>query len=400
MINTMGGREAVLREYETGELVCRQGTQAVRAFVLHSGSLRSVVVPDKVLIEADEARLQRGHDITLYSEPQAMIELEGALTGHYLTSLIAAEPTVVAEFPVDSRAVMSMVQEDPAFGLSMARSLARRLVAANKSLGSSQRLASRFMRDFQGLCTDFYNLVQRIGDDAEGEDFVLQALSAAKRTWAYSIGEGGGAELTRNTRVMMARVVDNNNMVGKQHRLKAGDLLCRRGDPGDSVYMLVSGRLSVRLGSEQFGIVRPGETVGEIGVLLGEEEPKRIADIQADEPSVVGVIPSEHFPRMICEQPKLLINLCRFMCLRVKSFEQLAGESEDALRAVMQRFAGPSATFEADVGGLRDAFEVLVSEHDLPLKAEAEALGNLVARWQERQVELANKTPAGTRPAG
>ncbi|MCB9932713.1 MAG: cyclic nucleotide-binding domain-containing protein [Planctomycetes bacterium] len=392
----MSAREAVVREFAPGELVCRQGAQANRAFILRAGSLRSSVVPEKVLTEADDARLRRGHDVNLYTEAGAILELEGGLTGHYLTSLIAGETTIVAEFPVDTRAVMSMIQEAPAFGLSLARSLARRMVAANKSLGGAQRLASRFLRDFQGLCTDFYNLVQRIGDDAEGEDDVLQVLSAAKRSWSYGNGEVGGAELTKNTRVIMARVVDDRNMVGKQHRLKAGDLLCRRGDPGYSVYLLVSGRLSVRIGSEQYGVVRPGETVGEIGVLLGDEEPKRIADIQADEPSVVGVIPSDQFPKLVMEQPKLLINLCRLMCLRVKSFEQLAGESEDALRAVAARYVGEDATFLEDVEKLREQLEMLAGEHDLPLEGEVEALNAMGERWLARREELNEKLPAET----
>lgn len=390
----MTAREATVREYAPGELICRQGAQADRAFMLKSGSIRSVVVPDKVLVEADEGRLRRGHDVTLYTECGNILELEGGLTGHYITTLIAGETTMVAEVPVDTRAVMSMIQAEPGFGLSLARMLARRLVAANKSLGSSQRLASRFLRDFQGLCTDLYNLVQRVGDDAQGEDDVLQALSAAKRTWSYGVGEGGGAELTKNTRVIMARVVDDRAMVSKQHKLKAGDLLCRRGDPGTSVYLLVSGRLSVRIGSEQYGVVRPGETVGEIGVLLGDEEPRRIADIQADEPSVVGVIPSEHFPKLVVEQPKLLINLCRLFCLRVKSFEQLASESDDALRAVSARFIGSDATYLEDVSGLREQFELLAAEHDLPLEGEIEALNTMFERWESRRDELNEKLAA------
>jgi CRP-like cAMP-binding protein len=393
----MSARDALVREYVAGEILCRQGTAADRAFVLKSGSLRTVVVPDKVLVGADDARLRRGHDVNLYTEEGAMLEVEGGLTGHYLTTLIAGELTVVAEFPVDTRAVMSMIQEQPAFGLSLARALSRRMVAANKSLGGSQRLASRFLRDFQGLCTDFYNLVQRIGDDAEGEDDVLQTLNAAKRSWSYGVGEVGGAELTKNTRVIMSRVVDDKFMVGKQHRLKAGDLLCRKGDPGNSVYLLVSGRLSVRIGSEQYGIVRPGETVGEIGVLLGDEEPRRIADIQADEPSVVGVIPSEHFPKLVTENPKLLINLCRLMCLRVKSFEQLASESEDALRAVGARFTSEEATFLADVDRLREQLEMLAEEHDLPLQAEVEALRGMREKWLSRRDELNEKLAAAAR---
>lgn len=392
----MSAREPVVYEYAPNEVLCRQGGSADYAYVLKSGALRSVVVPEKVLHEADDSRLRRGHDVNLYTEPDAMLEMDGALHGRYLSTLIASDACVVVNMPVDTRSVMSMIEDDPAFGLSLARMQARRLLAANKSLGASQRAASRFMRDFQGLCTDFYNLVQRIGDDAKGEDDVLRALSASKRTWSYNVGQTGGAELTKNTRVMMKRVVDDSVMVGKQHRLKPGDLLCRRGDPGDSVYLLVSGRLSVRIGAEQFGVVRPGETVGEISVLLGDEEPKRMADIQADEPCIVGVIPTGQFPELMTEQPKLLISLCRLLALRVKSFEQLASESDDALRAVGARFTGDEASFVDNAEGLARQLEMLSDEQDLPLQGEIETLNAMGESWEARRDELNEKLATAT----
>lgn len=392
----LNAREAVVREYSPGELLCRQGAVADRMFLLKAGAIRATVVTDKALVEADEDRLRRGHEVEVTRQP-VLVGLEGALLGHYLTSLVAAETSVVVEIPGDTRAVMSLVGDKPEIGLALARVLARRLMSANKSLGSVQRTASRFMRDLQGLCTDFCNLVQRISEDAGGEDDVIRALSAAKRTWAYNCGESGGAEVARNTRVLMARVVDDRMMVGKQHRLKAGDLLCRKGDPGNSVYLLVSGRMSVRIGNEVFGTVRPGETVGELGVLLGEAEPKRMADIVADEPSVVGVIPNDAFPDLVRGQPKLLINLCRMMCLRVKSFEQLSADSDDVLRAVAARFAGQGGGFEADAGNLRDALERLVEENQLPLQMELEQLTVMIERWRAKMDELAEKIPAASR---
>ncbi|MCC7508785.1 MAG: cyclic nucleotide-binding domain-containing protein [Planctomycetes bacterium] len=390
----MAPREAVVREYSTGEILCRQGAAADRLFVLRAGGIRCSVVPDKVLVEADDARLSRGHDIAFFNEPGSSIGVEGALAGHYQSSLIAAETSVVVEVPCDTRGVMSMITEKPEFGVALARMLARRLMAANRSLGSSQRTASRFLRDFQGMCVDFYNLVQRIGEDSQGEDDVLQALNAAKRHWAYGVGESGGAELARNTRVLMARVVDDKVMSSRQHKLASGDYLCRKGDPGGSVYLLVSGRLSVKIGSEQFGVVRPGETVGEMGVLLGEEEPKRMADIVADEPSICGVIPNDQFVAMIGSQPRLLINLCKVMTLRVKSFEQLAAESDDALRAVAARFEGGETSFEEDCTSLRENLEMLLNDNDLALHQEVEALARLEERWTERMGELKDKLSA------
>ncbi|MEE9311962.1 MAG: cyclic nucleotide-binding domain-containing protein, partial [Planctomycetota bacterium] len=281
------------------------------------------------------------------------------------------------------------------FGLSLARMLSRRLLNGNKAMDSGQRTASRYQRDFQGLCTDYYNLVHRIQEDAEGEDEILQALSVAKRAWSYSTGERGGAEVTKNTRKLMARAVDDHDMIGSQHRLKKGDLLCRRGDPGDSVYLLVSGRLLVKIKNKVYGEVRPGETVGENAVLLKEEAPKRMADIEADEPSLVGVIPAGNFPDLVKAQPKLLINICRLQTVRTKSFEQLAADSVDALRGVHKRFGSELATFVADSKALKSEIERLVEELDVPLFMEIEQLERMIERWEKRFAELqAELSPA------
>lgn len=384
----MNTRAARVLEFSPGEILYRQGTRADRAYVLKAGSVRSTVIPEKEMPGADDGRLARGQGVTLHNQPGTFLGCEGVLSGHYIETLIAVDTALVVEMPLDTPGVMSTIIEDVAFGLSLARMLARRLVSANKNLGTAQRIAGRFTRELQGLCADFYNLVARIGEDAEGEDAVLQALSAAKRTPTHAMGEAGGAEVAKQTTRIMAKVVDSADMVGTRLQLKKGELLCRRGDPGNTVFVLVSGRMSVRIGAEQFGVVRPGEIVGEIGALLGDEEPKRIADVVAEEPCVVGVIPVERFPQLVQRQPKLLINLCKLLTLRVRSFEQLAAESEDALRAVAQRFAGPGTTFMADVNALRRALESLIADNEMPLQQEVEALQRMEERWQEKLDEL------------
>lgn len=381
-------REAVIREYDANEVICRQAGRAERIVVLKKGAVRSVVVAEKEAESADDSRLRRGRDINLHLEKGILLGVDGALLGKYTESVIAVEPATVVEIPVDARAIISMIAEDPDFGLSLARSLARKLVAANRGLGGVQREAARFSRELQGLTTDFYNLVHRIQEDAEGEDDVLRALSVAKRSWSHHMGESGGAEVTKQTTSLIARVVDDNALAGSQQRLKKGDLLCRRGDPGKSVYILISGRLSVRIGNELYGIVRPGETVGEISVLLGDEEPRRIADIQAEEPSVVGVVPGEAFPQLCKAQPKLLINICKLLAMRSSNTQQLAAESEGALKAVLAKFGGEKCTFVADCDALKSALDLLMEEFDFPLQMEHEVLTRMAERWQRKMEEL------------
>jgi CRP-like cAMP-binding protein len=385
---SLAAKEAVIREYTDGEIISRQGATASRIFVLRSGAVRSTVIPDSDVADADTARFSRGHQVSIYDHTGDMLAVESALTGHNTDSLFAKGTTVVAEVPVDAMSVLSMIEEDSEFGLSLARMLSRRLIAGNKAMDAGQRSASRYLRDFQGLCTDYYNLVHRIQEDAEGEDDILQALSVAKRTWTYNMGETGGAEVTKNTRKMMARAVDDNKLIGSQVRLKKGELLCRRGDAGDSVYLLVSGRLAVKIKSKVYGEIRPGETVGENAVLLKEENPTRMADIEADEPSLVGVIPSEKFPELVKTQPKLLINICRLQTVRAKSFEQLAANSVDALRGVQGRFCGDQASFTADTRALKSEIERICKEQDVPLYMEIEQLDRMISKWGASLGEL------------
>ncbi len=394
----MNQREAVVREYSPGEILCRQGAGATRLLILRRGGVRCTVVPDKVLVEADDARVARGHIVANHHEAGTLIGLESALAGHYQSSVVAVDTTVVAEVPIDARGLMSVMTDHPQIGVSLARAMAKRMMGANRSLGSAQRQASRYMRDFQGLCSDFYNLVQRIGEGNPGEDEIVEALNAAKRTWTYSTGESGGAEVARNTRTLLARIVEDKRVTGKQRMLNPGDYLCRKGDAGGTVYLLVSGRLSVRVGNELFGVIRPGETVGEMGVLMGDSEPKRMADIIADEPSLCGVIRNDQFISVISAQPRLLINLCKTMTLRVKSFEQLAAESDDALRAVAARFDGSGGSFEQDVSELRRRLTMLLDESDLELQPEVDTLSRLAERWSERMSDLREKIGVG-RPA-
>ncbi|MCC6572417.1 MAG: cyclic nucleotide-binding domain-containing protein [Planctomycetes bacterium] len=382
-------RAAFIREFGENEVLCKQGTKADRIFILKHGTLRSVVIPDRDIENADDARILRGRDLNLHMENDLMLGIEGALLGKFTESLVAAETTTAIEVPLDNRSVLNMITEDSEFGLSLARFLARKLVAANRALGGAQREAARFMRELQGLCTDFVEIVRRIEEDAGGEGDVLGALKAAQASWTYRTGEVGSSEPTKNTSTTMHRAVeDKEEIIGTQHRLNKGDLLCRRGDPGKSVYILVSGRLSVRVGQEVYGIVRPGETVGEISVLLGEEEPKRAADVQAEEPSVVGCVPGEMFPQLAKTQPKLLINTSKLLAIRAQNMQQLMADSDGALRAVEAKFMSPNSTFVADVTALTQALGSLIDKHDYPLHMEQEQLTRLGERWSRKCDEL------------
>jgi CRP-like cAMP-binding protein len=377
-------REAVVREYLPGELVCRQGASANCLYVLKSGSLRCTVLPERLLSDADEARLRSGTELVSYRQPDSLLGMEGALTGHAQFSLVAAEASTLVEIPVDTRSLMAMINDDPNVGIGLARALASRLKEANRRLSPQQRQASRFLRDFQGMAAEFYTLVHDLSEASSGQDEVIGAMTTAKQSWGCFQGETAGAEFTRANRALFRAALSGR----EQRELAADEYLCRKGDPGGDVILTAKGRLSVRVGAEVFGIVQAGEMLGELGALLNETEAKRPADIVAERDSLCGIVPAAEFEPLLSEHPRVLINLCRSLAQRVKAFEQLAAEPEDVLNALAQRLEGEQGRFEQDVNETRRRLELLLKDQELQLQTQVDALSDLKERWQTRMAEL------------
>lgn len=96
--------------------------------------------------------------------------------------------------------------------------------------------------------------------------------------------------------------------------IAGGSALFRQGDPGDSLYVLLRGRLNVSLmdpdtATEKLvGEIAPGESVGEIGLLTGEP---RSATLWATRDSRLVRIDQQAFDALAENNPDLLRGLAR-----------------------------------------------------------------------------------------
>ena len=118
-----------------------------------------------------------------------------------------------------------------------------------------------------------------------------------------------------------------------------GAVIFMRGDPGDSLCGVVSGRVRISVsrpdGKEVFlNIMTPGETFGEIALLDGEP---RTATATAMVRSELLIIPREQFLRLLGNEPQLASHLIRLLCQRVRWTAQLMEDS--ALLTVPARLA-------------------------------------------------------------
>jgi CRP-like cAMP-binding protein len=118
-----------------------------------------------------------------------------------------------------------------------------------------------------------------------------------------------------------------------------GAIVFSQGDPGDSLYGVVTGKIRIsassRSGKEVFlNIMEPGDSFGEIALLDGQP---RTATACAMAPSELVIIRREHFLAMLEREPKLVNHLLQLLCQRVRWTSGLAEDS--ALLDVPARLA-------------------------------------------------------------
>jgi CRP-like cAMP-binding protein len=99
--------------------------------------------------------------------------------------------------------------------------------------------------------------------------------------------------------------------VAETAHFEPDETLFRRGDPGDSVMLVLSGRVRVeshRSSGELLvmNVIEPGELVGEMAVLEGTT---RSATVTALEPCEVLVIPHSEFLALLVNHPGLIVRM-------------------------------------------------------------------------------------------
>jgi CRP-like cAMP-binding protein len=91
--------------------------------------------------------------------------------------------------------------------------------------------------------------------------------------------------------------------------LEAGKTLCRQGDRSDSMYILLFGKLSVRIrNSAAIAFINPVTSIGEMGMFTGEP---RSATVEAMERSALLRLSTDGMNRLIKSYPELGVNIMR-----------------------------------------------------------------------------------------
>lgn len=364
-----------LVNFSKGDILARQGDDTNRIFVLYQGELTSKLAPEA--LRKDDEALRSAPVINSWDQSNTILSTDSMLVGHYVESLVAGSDGQALAVPMTQPDLLKQLATQPKTALSFGRSLAHKVMKANSSLTGAQAGVARLGQDLERIYTSYFDLVKGMQKDADGEPDILEALNWAKGTKTYNVGQkylgddGGGDGAPGVT-----RVIESYEMQGKQHKLKRGEALCRQGDPGNSMFVVMSGKLGVVINGTRVGEIGVGEMVGEISVLLGSQSQPRTADLVAEDKTTVGIIPGDQFEKLVTAQPTMLISILARIASRIENNYAVIADREGREKAHVAKYLGPKsgADPEADYRTLAKKIEVLIENYDYPLYREFDVL--------------------------
>jgi len=122
---------------------------------------------------------------------------------------------------------------------------------------------------------------------------------------------------------------------GQIRRFAKGDVICRRGERGDSLMVLLSGRIKVSNATVDgkevvLNFLGVGDVNGEIAALDGQ---KRSADATALEPCEVFAVQSRDLLPVLMAQPAAILGIVRILCQKLRAASAIIEDSTLEMRS-------------------------------------------------------------------
>ncbi len=164
---------------------------------------------------------------------------------------------------------------------------------------------------------------------------------------------------------------------GEPVELAAGAILAEEGEPGDALFVILSGELQVvkksRTTEVPIAVLGPGEIVGEMAIF--EAQP-RMASVRAVSPTRVMRIPRDEILELLRTRPSATLSMLRTVMGRLRSTEAMLREREK-LAALGTLSAGLAHELNNPAAAVQRSASLLKDELDRWAAATG-ALGTVV----------------------
>jgi CRP-like cAMP-binding protein len=182
--------------------------------------------------------------------------------------------------------------------------------------------------------------------------------------------------------------IDRLVSFGTMVKVPAGRTIFQKGDPGDSLAVVVSGR--VRIGTVTpegreavLNFVEPGQTFGEMAILDGKP---RSADATALEPCELFCLKRRDVLAFLEQHPEVALRVVGVLCQRLRRTTEMVEDA--ALRAMAPRIARALLRLAADHGrpvadGVRIELELSQRELGAYCGLARENVNRQLSLWRE-----------------
>jgi CRP/FNR family transcriptional regulator, cyclic AMP receptor protein len=157
---------------------------------------------------------------------------------------------------------------------------------------------------------------------------------------------------------MVERVAEH----GVERRLTRGDVLFHEGDPPDSLYLVLDGRIAIAMASQidhresVVALMEEGDLFGELSML---DDGPRSALARALETSTVLEVPFEPVKQLLHDDPRLLWNVTRLLAARLRVMDEVLADS------VFLDVTGRTAKRLLEMAGQQSEFQLPVTQEEL-----------------------------------
>ncbi len=121
----------------------------------------------------------------------------------------------------------------------------------------------------------------------------------------------------------------------ERKKFKKGKLIVRENDPGEDMYVIASGKVSVYKTINQerviLGVLEKNDFFGEMSLLLGHD---RSATVEALEPTVVVVFTKEDLEKRLHENASLVDRMLKTMARRLLECHDIISDLEGEKRSL------------------------------------------------------------------
>ena len=335
--------EAKKLQLNKGEFLFRQNEKSCSLYILKSGNVEIRFLDEQKSVPDDARILESGRVPYIISAENAPVgEVGAVLKRDRECSAYSLTPLELIEIPLAQCSLDQYIKATPLIGLNISKAMAIRLAALNKNLVVLEALSRNVKKNFINYCGIFRKSIDEFGELHKKFRFpwLKEIYISGSGSLIYSLGKA--AEEEEKKAIEFPAPAINFDDSGAKI-FSPGEIICREGEPGNEMFILLKGRIEVIIGMKSIAAIETkGEIIGEMAVLMsldsGGEAGARTATLKALEEVKLMLIPSARIIDIVKKDPNIIMHISRMLAERYIStadkWSRLFGQIQKTIERV------------------------------------------------------------------